>query len=163
MYACTVFPFVSFTLATLRRAEFGFLGFATKMDEMTPFFCGWLSSSGDVGRFGRLRCLRRTAWLSVTSEGGVLWNSRADDVDAKGVEVRVSGWARNGGNGARRARRVGDAAVCSGESAQGCDTRANALSEEKSPAIVDGGEQDEADGGHGRGVGREHTPCPALN
>lgn len=122
MYACTVFPFVSFTLATLRRAELGFLGFATKMDEMTPFFCGWLSSRGEVRRFARLWCLRRTAWLSVASAGGEVWKSRDDDDAKEGVEERTSrgGWARNGGNGARRARRnEGAAAVCSDENAQG--------------------------------------------
>jgi len=35
------------SLATLRKAEFGFLGVRVKTFKQTPFFCGDLSKSGD--------------------------------------------------------------------------------------------------------------------
>lgn len=40
MYAVTSRPFVSRTLATLRRAEFGFLGVIVRTLRHTPRFCG---------------------------------------------------------------------------------------------------------------------------
>ena len=40
MYAVTSIPLVSRTRATLRRAEFGFLGVEVKTRTHTPRFCG---------------------------------------------------------------------------------------------------------------------------
>jgi len=40
MYAVTSCPLVSFTLATLRRAEFGFFGVIVVTFVHTPRFCG---------------------------------------------------------------------------------------------------------------------------
>jgi hypothetical protein len=42
----TSIPFVSLTLATLRRAEFGFFGVVVYTLMQTPRFCGQLLSAG---------------------------------------------------------------------------------------------------------------------
>src|SRR5215831_5478219 len=65
MYAVTSTPFDSRTRATLRSAEFGFLGVMIFTCRQTPFFCGHPCMAGC---FGRLRCATRglrTSWLIV--------------------------------------------------------------------------------------------------
>jgi hypothetical protein len=47
MYAITSCPFVSRTLATLRRAEFGFFGVRVITCTHTPRRCGQSVSAGD--------------------------------------------------------------------------------------------------------------------
>jgi hypothetical protein len=42
----TSIPFVSLTLATFRRAEFGFFGVVVYTLMQTPLFCGQLLSAG---------------------------------------------------------------------------------------------------------------------
>src|SRR6516164_8924651 len=65
MYAVTSSPFDSRTRATLRSAEFGFLGVMIFTCRQTPFFCGQPCSAGCLGR--RYCCTRglRTSWLIV--------------------------------------------------------------------------------------------------
>src|SRR5438270_3164279 len=58
-------PFESRTRATLRKAEFGFLGVIVLTCRQTPRFCGQPCTAGC---FGLLRCGRRglrTSWLIV--------------------------------------------------------------------------------------------------
>src|SRR5262245_6105699 len=65
MYAVISLPFESRTRATLRRAEFGFLGVTVLTCRQTPRFCGHPSSTGVlVLDFWTLRGLR-TSWLMV--------------------------------------------------------------------------------------------------
>src|SRR5262249_52756156 len=65
MYAVTSTPLESRTRATLRRAEFGFLGVIIFTCKHTPFFWGQPCRAGCFGR--RYCCTRglRTNWLIV--------------------------------------------------------------------------------------------------
>src|SRR5205807_1858056 len=65
MYAVTSTLLDRRTRATLRRAEFGFLGVMILTCKHTPFFCGQPCSAGCFGR--RYCCTRglRTSWLMV--------------------------------------------------------------------------------------------------
>jgi hypothetical protein len=47
MYDVTSKPFVSLTLATFLRAEFGFLGVVVYTLVQTPLFCGQFAMAGD--------------------------------------------------------------------------------------------------------------------
>ena len=65
MYAVTSIPFVKRTRATLRSAEFGFLGVAVYTRVQTPRFCGHSFKAGESDlRTKDLRPLR-TNWLIV--------------------------------------------------------------------------------------------------
>src|SRR6185295_13551027 len=65
MYAVTSMWFVSRTRATLRSAEFGFLGVEVKTRTQTPRFCGDPCSAG-LSVFERsLLRPTRTSWLTV--------------------------------------------------------------------------------------------------
>src|SRR5512135_943807 len=65
MYAVTSMWFVSRTRATLRRAEFGFLGVEVNTRTHTPRFCGERWSAG-LSVFERsLLRPTRTSWLTV--------------------------------------------------------------------------------------------------
>src|SRR2546423_1457629 len=65
MYAVTSTPLDSRTRATLRRAEFGFLGVMILTCKHTPFFCGQPCRAGCFGlRYCWVRGLR-TNWLIV--------------------------------------------------------------------------------------------------
>jgi hypothetical protein len=60
MYAMTVLPVLSLTLATLRFEELGFFGAMVNTCEQTPLRCGELLSNGDFDKsdflsFGGLR------------------------------------------------------------------------------------------------------------
>jgi hypothetical protein len=86
MYAWVVLPVVSFTRATLRFPEFGFLGLPMKIWEMTPLRWGEPSRRGDLIclRFFFMG-LRRRDWLSVRARGTDAWKERARrDVDGVG-------------------------------------------------------------------------------
>src|SRR6266478_4119410 len=65
MYAVTSTPLDKRTRATLRKAEFGFLGVMVLTCRHTPRFCGQLCRAGCFGL--RYCCLRglRTSWLIV--------------------------------------------------------------------------------------------------
>src|SRR6516162_6977770 len=65
IYAVTSTPLLRRTRATLRSAEFGFLGVMIFTCRQTPFFCGQPCSAGCFGR--RYCCTRglRTSWLIV--------------------------------------------------------------------------------------------------
>src|SRR5450759_1983797 len=65
MYAVTSMPPVRRTRATLRRAEFGFLGVVVYTRVHTPRFCGFPFSAGVL--LLSAACLRplRTSWLIV--------------------------------------------------------------------------------------------------
>ena len=80
MYAVTSMPLVSLTLATLRRAELGFLGVMVRTFRHTPRFCGLPflprvilfsiefsvnRSAGVLGFFRDLLRRLRTSWLMV--------------------------------------------------------------------------------------------------
>jgi len=54
MYEITSRWLVRRTLATLRRAEFGFFGVVVYTREQTPRFCGFASMAGTLFRFGLL-------------------------------------------------------------------------------------------------------------
>src|SRR5262245_50329634 len=65
MYAVTSMPLDRRTRATLRKAEFGFLGVMIFTCRQTPFFCGQPCMAGC---FGRRYCWTRglrTSWLMV--------------------------------------------------------------------------------------------------
>src|SRR5215510_5399285 len=65
IYVVTSIPLVSRTRATLRSAEFGFLGVEVYTRVQTPRFCGQLSSAGlEVFQRGGFRPIR-TSWLNV--------------------------------------------------------------------------------------------------
>src|SRR6187397_2912711 len=65
MYEITSKPLVRRTLATLRRAEFGFFGVVVYTRVHTPRRCGQLASAGEVLLyFSDWRGLR-TSWLIV--------------------------------------------------------------------------------------------------
>src|SRR5512141_1305954 len=65
VYAVTTMWFVSRTRATLRSAEFGFLGVEVKTRTHTPRFCGDPCSAG-LSVFERtLLRPTRTSWLTV--------------------------------------------------------------------------------------------------
>jgi len=68
MYEVTSIPFVSLTLATLRKAEFGFFGVVVYTRTHTPRFCGDPFKAGVVALL--LIFLRpcRTNWLMVGIE-----------------------------------------------------------------------------------------------
>ncbi len=75
----TTRPLLSRTRATLRSAEFGFLGFVVPTFRHTPFRCGRSTSAGDTALRARRspRQPRRT-WFSVASARAVvLKKSRA--------------------------------------------------------------------------------------
>jgi len=65
MYAPTSKPFVKRTRATLRSAEFGFLGVVVYTRVHTPLFCGFPSRAGllDLSCFDFRGFL--TSWLIV--------------------------------------------------------------------------------------------------
>src|SRR5207245_5813226 len=65
MYEVTSSPFVSRTRATLRSAEFGFLGVVVYTRMQTPRFCGHACIAGvfDFLRTASRPC--RTSWLMV--------------------------------------------------------------------------------------------------
>src|SRR5215475_5328110 len=58
-------PFVRRTLATLRSAEFGFLGVVVWTRVQTPRFCGEPASAGTLLLAGRRVRAFRTNWLIV--------------------------------------------------------------------------------------------------
>src|SRR5947199_6099670 len=65
MYVVTSAPFVNLTRATLRSAEFGFLGVVVYTRVHTPRFCGHSRMAGDFV-FHRLRSRpSRMSWLIV--------------------------------------------------------------------------------------------------
>ncbi len=68
IYAVTSYPFVNRTRATLRKAEFGFLGVVVYTRVHTPRFWGFPSRAGAFLRFPT--CLRplRTSWLIVGNQ-----------------------------------------------------------------------------------------------
>src|SRR3989304_220993 len=63
-------PLVSRTRATLRSAEFGFLGVCVNTRTQTPRFCGQSSSAGLLVLLRIFVRLWRTSWLIV----GILFN-----------------------------------------------------------------------------------------
>lgn len=71
MYAVTLFPVDSFTRATLRLAELGFLGLTVRICVHTAFFWKQPSSAGDLESFCFLCGFRRMLWLSVMHREGV--------------------------------------------------------------------------------------------
>lgn len=81
MYAWRTFPDVSLTRATLRFAEFGFLGFAVNTCITMPFRWGLTSRRGAFDKAFRCGRLRRMAWLSVLNAGAVVWNVLTNAVD----------------------------------------------------------------------------------
>src|SRR5262245_25222632 len=62
-------PFVRRTFATLRSAEFGFLGVVVYTRVHTPRRNGFDFSAGDFSFLLTSRRLRRTSWLIVGMEG----------------------------------------------------------------------------------------------
>ena len=81
MYAWRTFPDVSLTRATLRFAEFGFLGFAVNTCITMPFRWGLTSKSGALDKSFRCGRLQRMAWLSVLYAGTVEWKVLTNAVD----------------------------------------------------------------------------------
>src|SRR4029077_11189300 len=61
----TSWPFVRRTFATLRNAEFGFLGVRVITCTHTPRRCGHFTSAGDFDLTVALRRPARTSWLIV--------------------------------------------------------------------------------------------------
>src|SRR5688572_11124450 len=65
MYAITSYPLVKRTLATLRMAEFGFLGVRVMTWRQTPRRNGEFSKAGDLDLLRILFRPFRTSWLIV--------------------------------------------------------------------------------------------------
>ena len=103
MYAWRTLPDVSLTRATLRFAEFGFLGFAVNTCMTMPFRCGLLSRRGALDKPFLEGCLRRIAWLSVRSVGAEEWKVLLANIEVDDVE---HGW--NTGDAARESKCVRD-------------------------------------------------------
>jgi len=74
---------MSLTRATLRFAEFGFLGFAVNTCITIPFRWGLSSRRGAFDKAFRGKRLRRMDWLSVLKADAVEWNvlTSAEDVE----------------------------------------------------------------------------------
>ena len=69
---------VSFTRATFRLAELGFLGLAMMRPVTTPLRCGLVIRRGDLDFSCFLGILfARIDWLIVREAIGVTWNERA--------------------------------------------------------------------------------------
>src|SRR3954466_16222677 len=65
MYVVTSIPFVRRTRATLRSAEFGFLGVCVNTRTQTPRFCGLFCSAGLLVLVTIFLRPARTSWLIV--------------------------------------------------------------------------------------------------
>src|SRR5215213_8536313 len=65
MYAVTSMPLTSRTRATLRSAEFGFLGVVVYTRVHTPRFCGLFRIAGDLLLVMSVWRPLRTSWLIV--------------------------------------------------------------------------------------------------
>src|SRR3954468_9310280 len=65
MYAVTSMPLTSRTRATLRSAEFGFLGVVVYTRVHTPRFCGLFRIAGDLLLEASVWRPLRTSWLIV--------------------------------------------------------------------------------------------------
>src|SRR4051794_8253194 len=65
MYAVTSMPLTSRTRATLRSAEFGFLGVVVYTRVHTPRFCGLSRMAGDLLFWSSVSRPLRTSWLIV--------------------------------------------------------------------------------------------------
>ena len=76
MYAMTVLPLESFTRATFRLAELGFLGDWTNICVQTPLRWGEPPSRGDFCLIAFCGFLRRMAWFIVTHADGDGWKAR---------------------------------------------------------------------------------------
>src|SRR5262252_10312391 len=89
MYAVTSIPLVSRTRATLRSAEFGFLGVVVYTRVHTPRFCGLDCSAGAPVLFfcGRRPC--RTSWLKVGTVNPRKFFDRGNSAGSRGL------WARH--------------------------------------------------------------------
>src|SRR6266446_9347942 len=87
MYAVTSTPLESLTRATLRSAEFGFLGVMILTCKQTPFFWGHPCKAGCFGL--RYCCTRafRTSWLIV----GMHYSGESLALAAVGEIVTVVG------------------------------------------------------------------------
>ena len=68
MYPVTSMLLVSLTRATLRMAEFGFLGVVVNTRVQTPRFCGQESRAGDLLLYFLGVRPFRTSWLTVGNE-----------------------------------------------------------------------------------------------
>lgn len=79
-------PSASLTLATLRSAEFGFLGLTVKIFEQTALRWGFPASAGAFG--GRIRGFRfpLNAWLSVACAGAAHENALTDEGGRTGCD-----------------------------------------------------------------------------
>ena len=73
MYTVTSLPFESLTRATLRIAEFGFLGVMVLTWIQTPCFCGHLSRTGALLFLMTFLRPLRTNWLIVGIGISDLW------------------------------------------------------------------------------------------
>src|SRR5437899_4038725 len=69
MYVVTSMPLVSRTRATLRSAEFGFLGVWVKTRTQTPRFCGLFCKAGLLVLLTIFLRPARTSWLIVGISG----------------------------------------------------------------------------------------------
>ena len=68
MYAVTSIPFVKRTRATLRSAEFGFLGVAVYTRVQTPRFCGHSFKAGESDLHTKVLRPLRTNWIIYRSD-----------------------------------------------------------------------------------------------
>src|SRR5262245_30706210 len=90
MYEITSKPLVRRTLATLRSAEFGFLGVVVYTRVHTPRRCGECCIAGDLLLVASTLRPSRTSWLMVGM--------------AEAVPVSVRAWVRR--HNAKRSRRA---------------------------------------------------------
>src|SRR5208282_2712539 len=96
-------PLVSRTLATLRRAEFGFFGVVVYTRVHTPRFCGFERSAGAFSFLITSRRLCRTSWLMVGMDGDRIAHTQrpgVDDTESRdrpGNVRETGGWIKGRG------------------------------------------------------------------
>src|SRR5690349_1572567 len=102
MYAVISLPLESRTRATLRSAEFGFLGVIVLTWRQTPRLNGQASSTGDLVLYLTGRRGLRTSWLIVGMSGVVPLTPAGPE----GVCCARSGWRWRGIPASPRAKQV---------------------------------------------------------
>src|SRR4029450_4553322 len=91
MYVVTSMPLVSRTRATLRSAEFGFLGVWVNTRTHTPRFCGLFCKAGLLVLLTIFLRPARTSWLIVGISGfSQLVNQRVGELVNDDHQVRNS-------------------------------------------------------------------------
>src|SRR5512134_2770731 len=96
MYTVTSTPLVRRTLATLRRAEFGFFGVVVYTRRQTPRFWGQRSSAGELLLLAIASRPFRTSWLIVGIPSSLPWNGLFLSYRTKVIFIATDSFPVNG-------------------------------------------------------------------